>query len=76
MITPPPPRRYTEEFTVVWTPSRNAPSLLGDCYVGSTLTDCGVELRVKLRRKGRRERHQVQTYARATRDFRYYQGLE
>lgn len=35
------PRTYVEELSVVWTPHRDAPSLLGEGYRGSTLTDCG-----------------------------------
>ena len=67
------PKRYVEVLEVVWRPHRDAPSLLGNGYDGSTLTDVPLEDVLRLRpivRKRRSTRRYTQSPRRYGRRLR------
>lgn len=67
--------RFREVLETVWRPHRDAPSLLGDGWNGSTLSEACQDKRGKERTEKiydrRRDRDLIRT---AARDFAYYRG--
>ena len=66
---------YVEVLETIWRPHRDAPSLLGEGWCGSTLGEACQQSRMQERNQKwndrRRERMLTQS---AKRDFAYYEG--